>query len=210
MTYKTKKKLIHFYTSGAVAEDFAASKKRKLAKLKKIVRACFYVQLCVFAICAAAGFVFEFSGAVLAAVCSVIPLVAAFFAAGGTAAVRTLSCILNFLIAAAAIVACILTGEQFLGVCGGLLAAAFAAALVSLKVRFYEEFLAGYPVKLIKREDYTLLRNFADETAVELPTIESFTSDNEELPELPPLTSEMRELANRLGSIIGNGNNPRL
>ncbi|HCD69547.1 MAG TPA: hypothetical protein DEQ68_02865 [Ruminococcaceae bacterium] len=204
MTYKTKKKLIHFYTSGAVAEDFAATKKRKLASFRKTVRACFYVQCGVFAICAAAGFISGFSGAVPAAICSVIPLAAAFFAAGGTAAVRTLSCILNFLLSAAAIVACILTGEPFLGVCGGLLAAAFAASCVSLRMRFYEDFLAGYPVKLLKREDYTLLRNFSDETAVEPPTIESFTSADEKVPELPPLTSEMRELANRLGSIIGS------
>lgn len=210
MTYKTKKKLIHFYTGGAVAEDFAASKKRKLAKFRKIVRACFYVQCGVFAVCAAAGFISGFSGAILTAVCLIIPLAAAFFAAGGTAPVRTLSCILNFLLAVAAIVACILTGEPFLGVCGGLLAVALAASCVSLKIRIYEEFLAGYPVRLIKREDYTILRNFSDETPVELPTIESFTSDNEELPELPPLTSEMRELANRLESIIGNGNNAHL
>lgn len=204
MTYKTKKKLIHFYTSGAVAEDFAASKKRKLVKFRKIVRTCFYVQLCVFAICAAAGFISGFSGAIWTAVCTIIPLVVAFFAAGGTAAVRTLSCILNFILAAAAFVACAITGEPFLGVCGGLLVVALAAALVSLKIRFYEEFLLGYPVKLIKREDYTFLRNFSEETAVELPTIDNFTSDNEELPELPPLTSEMRELANRLESIIGD------
>ena len=89
MTYKTKKKLIHFYTTGAVAEDFAASKKRKLAKLRKIIRTCFYVQLGVCVICAAIGFISGFSGAVPVAICTGILLVAAFFAAGENALVHT-------------------------------------------------------------------------------------------------------------------------
>lgn len=201
MTYKTKKKLIHFYTTGAVAEDFAASKKRKLAKLRKIIRACFYVQLGVCVICAAIGFIWGFSGAVPVAICTGILLVAAFFAAGGTTAVKTLSCILDFLVAAAGIVACILTREPAYGVCGGIMLIGFAAACVSLRCWFCKEFLAGYSARLIKREDYTLLRALADEKPSDAPIIENFTGD-EELPKLPQLTSEMRELANRLSDIL--------
>lgn len=203
MTYKTKKKLIHFYSTGAVAEDFAASKKRKLAMLRKIIRACFYVQLAVCVICAAIGFISGFSGAVPVAICTGILMIAAFFAVGGTVAVKTLSCILNFLVTSAGIVACFLTREPAYGICGGIMLVGFAAACVSLWCWFCKEFLAGYSARLIKREDYTLLRNFADEKPSDAPLIENFTGD-EEPPELPQLTSEMRELANKLGSILAS------
>ena len=201
MTYKTKKKLIHFYSTGAVAEDFAASKKRKLAKFRKIIRACFYVQLAVCVICAAVGFISGFSGAVPVAICTGILMIAAFFAVGGTTAVKTLSCILNFLVAAAGIVACILTREPAYGICGGIMLVGFAAACVSLWCWYCKQFLAGYSARLIKREDYTILRTLADEQPSDAPLIENFTGD-EEPPELPQLTSEMRELANRLSDIL--------
>ena len=201
MTYKTKKKLIHFYSTGAVAEDFAAAKKQKLATFRKIIRACFYVQLGVCAICAAIGFISGFSGAVPVAVCTGILVVVAFFAAGGTTAVKILSCVLDFLVSAAGIIACILTQEPAYGVCGGIMLLGLAAACVSLWCWFCKEFLAGYSARLIKREDYTLLRNFADEQPSDAPLIENFTGD-EEPPELPQLTSEMRELANRLSDIL--------
>ena len=201
MTYKTKKKLIHFYSTGAVAEDFAASKKRKLAKFRKIIRACFYVQLSVCVICAAVGFISGFSGAVPVAICAGILMIAAFFAVGGTTAVKTLSCILNFLVTAAGIIACILTREPAYGVCGGIMLLGFAAACVSLWCWYCKQFLAGNSARLIKREDYTLLRAIADEQPSDAPLIENFTGD-EEPPELPQLTSEMRELANRLSDIL--------
>ena len=201
MTYKTKKKLVHFYTTGAVAEDFAASKKRKLAKFRKIIRACFYVQLGICVICAAVGFITGFSGAVPVAICTGILMAAAFFAAGGTTAVKTLSCILNFLVAAAGITACILTREPAYGVCGGIMLIGFAAACVSLWCWFCKEFLASYSARLIKREDYTIMRTFADEQPSDAPIIENFMRD-EEPPKLPQLTSEMRELANRLSDIL--------
>ena len=201
MTYKTKKKLVHFYTTGAVAEDFAASKKRKLAKFRKIIRVCFYVQLAVCVICAAVGFISGFSGAVPVAICAGILIIAAFFAAGGTAAVKTLSCILDFLVAAAGIVACILTGEPAYAVCGGIMLLGFAAACVSVRLRLCKDFLVSYSARQIKREDYTLLRNFAEEQPSDAPLIENFTGD-EEPPKLPQLTSEMRELANRLSDIL--------
>ena len=201
MTYKTKKKLIHFYSTGAVAEDFAASKKRKLAKFRKIIRACFYVQLAVCVICAAVGFISGFSGAVPVAICTGILMIAAFFAVGGTTAVKTLSCILNFLVTAAGIIACILTREPAYGVCGGIMLLGFAAACVSLWCWYCKQFLAGYSARLIKREDYTILRTLADEQPSDAPLIENFTGD-EEPPELPQLTSEMRELANRLSDIL--------
>ena len=42
MKYRIKKKLIHFYTSGNVAEDFVASRRKKVSVMRKIIRACFY------------------------------------------------------------------------------------------------------------------------------------------------------------------------
>ena len=53
--------------------------------------------------------------------------------------------------------------------------------------------------------DKQRLESAAEETAQEQPSdapiIENFTGD-EELPKLPQLTSEMRELANRLSDIL--------
>lgn len=200
MTYKTKKKLIHFYTSGALAEDFAASKRKKIARFRNAIRACFYVQCAACVICAAAGFLAGFSHAIAVAICSGILLIAAFFATGGTVAVKVLSCILNFISAASGGVLCVITGEKAFGVCGGILLVGFIAACVSIRMCVRKEFLEEYPFWLIRREDYTMMRSLFDEEKTVLEELTSY----EEPPKLPQLTTEMRELANRLSDILRN------
>ncbi len=204
MNYKTKKKIIHFYTSGAIAEDFTASRKRKLAFYRKVIRTCFYIQCVICAICAALGFLVNSKEAIPTAVCSGILLIAAFFAVGGTTAVKILSCILNFIFSAAGITVCILERISIYGVCGGIMLVGFIASCVSLRFSLFRNYLASYPARLIKREDYTLMRHFSDIPQYEAPVIENFTSTEEELPKLPQLTSEMRELANKLSDILNS------
>ncbi len=51
MKYRIKKKLIHFYTSGNVAEDFVASRRKKVSVMRKIIRACFYLHCAAALLC---------------------------------------------------------------------------------------------------------------------------------------------------------------
>ena len=73
-----------------------------------------------------------------------------------------------------------------------MLAAAFSYFAARCK-----DYLESYSPRLIRRDDYTLLPNFAPESEDILPS-----PDDEELPPLPPLTSEMRELARQLSDIL--------
>lgn len=158
------------------------------------------MQCAACAICAAAGFLSGFSHAIAVAICSGILLIAAFFATGGTVAVKALSCILDFISAASGIVLCIITGEAAFGVCGGILLVGFIAACISIRMCVRKEFLEEYPFWLIRREDYTMMRSLFDEEKTVLEELTSY----EEPPKLPQLTTEMRELANRLSDILRN------
>lgn len=75
--------------------------------------------------------------------------------------------------------------------------AAALAAVVSYIAALCRSYLEGFSPRLVRRDDYTLLHSLAPETDEIIPS-----RVGEELPPLPPLTSEMRELAVQLREIL--------
>lgn len=197
MIHKIKKKLIHFYTHGNIAEDFVASRRVKVNKFRKLIRACFYLHCAAALLCIVLSILLGAGSTVIyIAVCALLAAWFALFAVGDLLIMKIISPILDFVLATAAFVASGFVEPKSPLILSGIIMilsgiAAGGAVLVSLCKQFLEE----YPPRLVRREDYTLLPSFGED-APESPEQE------DELPPLPPLTSEMRELSKQLREIL--------
>lgn len=198
MKYKIKKKLIHFYTSGNIAEDFVASRRKKVSALRKVIRACFYLHCAAALLCIGLSVLLGSAPVVVAiTLCTVIAAWLALFAVGGSALMKLLLAAADIVFAAAGFTAGGLTSYKaaFFG-CAAVMVIAGLSALIAYFAARCKDYLEGYSPRLIRRDDYTLLSNFAPES-------EDITlSADDELPPLPPLTSEMKELAIQLKEIL--------
>lgn len=198
MNYRIKKKLIHFYTTGSIAEDFVSSRRKKVAVMRRIIRGCFYLHCAAALLCIGLSILLG-SGleVVLITLFTVLAAWLALFAVGDPAPVKLALIGADALLAAAGYVAGALAGHKaaFFS-CAAVMTLAAASAVVLYVTSLCKSYLEGYSPRLVRRDDYTLLRNLAPETDEMLPLRTG------ELPPLPPLTSEMRELANQLKEIL--------
>lgn len=198
MKYKIKKKLIHFYTSGNIAEDFVASRRKKVSMLRKIIRACFYLHCAAALLCIGLSILLGSAFEVVAiTICTVAAAWVALFAVGDVRTIKLLLIAADLALAAAGFTVGALTRHGVFFGCGAVMVIVMLAAAFSYLAARCKDFLEGYSPRLIRRDDYTLLPNFAPESEDILPSL-----DDEELPPLPPLTSEMRELARQLSDIL--------
>ncbi|GEM_PF-494191 len=198
MKYKIKKKLIHFYTSGNIVEDFIVSRRKKVSALRKIIRACFYLHCAAALLCIGLSILFGSGFEVVAITASVVAAAwVALFAVGDAGHVKLLLIIADLVLAAAGFTVGALTGRGVFFGCGAVMALVMFAATFSYFAARCKVYLEGYSPRLIRRDDYTLLPNFSPESDDILPS-----ADDEEIPPLPPLTSEMRELARQLNNIL--------
>lgn len=212
MTYKLKKKLLHFETNGSsIAEDFIAARRGKVRALRKRLRICFYVHSAAVLLCIAAAVVLgTVSDIVKISVCVAASLAFAVFAAGDHTYAKRLACVIDAVIAAASILLAVFDKNKLLYI----LCAVFTfMGLISLiLMTFYgscKRFLEDYSPLSIRRDDYTLLNEVGYKlytganSSVRTSSVTANVNDaSEPVPPLPPLTSEMRELARQVCRIL--------
>lgn len=197
MIRKIKKKLLHFYTNGSIAEDFVASRRAKIAKIRGITRLCFYLHCAAALLCIGLSYLLGAGYSVIyVTVCALISAWFSMFAAGDLMVVKIISCVLDAAFAVLGFVA----GAYFeprgaFFACGGIMAAMVFAALAVIISGAAREFLEEFSPIQIRREDYTLLSEG-------VPDAGETAEKEEEIPPLPPLTSEMRELSKQLRDIL--------
>ncbi|MBD5129404.1 MAG: hypothetical protein HDT43_05720 [Ruminococcaceae bacterium] len=199
MKYRIKKKLIHFYTSGNIAEDFVASRRKKVSAMRKIIRACFYLHCAAALLCIGLSILLG-SGleVVIITLLTVAAAWLALFAVGDSRTIKAVLIAADLALAAAGIAVGVLFEHKAAFICcGAIMLLAGIAAAVSFFTSICKDYLESVSPRLIRRDDYTLLHSFAPETGEQI-----ILSRNEELPPLPPLTSEMRELAKQLKDIL--------
>ncbi len=200
MISKIKKNLIHFCTSGNVTEDFVASRRRKVQKLRKVIRACFYAHCAAALLCFVISFVFGSGGAAIAiTAASLILAWLSFFAAGKNMPVKIVLFVLDLLFSAVLIIwgAFHDPGVVFI-LCGVIVLPAGLFGVASYIAALCKRFLDEFQPRNIRRTDYTLYSDLHFELIPDQPG----DKKTEEIPSLPPLTSEMRLLANKLKEII--------
>ena len=142
MIHKIKKKLIHFYTNGNIAEDFVASRRTKVNRLRGWIRACFYLHCAAALLCIGLSVLLGAGSAVIyITVCALISAWFALFAVGDLMATKVMSPVLDFIFAGGAIVAGLFIEPKLpYFICGGIMIlvglAAIGAAIVGVIKRF--------------------------------------------------------------------------
>ncbi len=202
MISKIKKNLIHFCTSGNVTEDFVASRRRKVQKLRKVIRACFYAHCAAALLCFVISFVFGTGKTAIAITAAALVLAwMSFFAAGKNMPVKIVLFTLDFLFSAALITwGALHTPGAVFFLCGGIVIVAGLFGVASYIAALCKRFLDEFQPRNIRRGDYTLYSDLHFELIPDQPG----DKKTEDVPSLPPLTSEMRLLANKLKDIICN------
>lgn len=199
MFNKIKKNLIHFSSDGInVTEDFVAARRRKNNKFRKVIRTCFYVHCIAALLCAgislAAG---SDNSAVVITAAALVCAWLSFFAAGSSMPPKVILFVLDFTAGAAFIVWGAVHGKNAVYIaCGILLAVVGVFACVSFFAALCRQFLEEIQPRDIRRADYT---RFED---TDVSDIADSDSQSDDVPALPPLTSDMRLLADKLRDIL--------
>lgn len=202
MNKTIKNKLLHFYTTGSIYEDFAESRTKKVAKLRSIIRACFYVHCAAAVICIMLAAVLHAgtAGVIAVTFCEIVLATLAFLAVGDMTLIKTLLCCGDFAFASAMFVTGALNGVKAPFLAAGAVTVIDALiALGALAAAMGKIFLEGFSPLSLRREHYTLLPNFSYDGPRDVP--ETHNKADEPAKDLPP-RSEFQELADKLKEVF--------
>lgn len=214
MTYRLKKRLLHFETNGNIAEDFIAARRGKLRILRRQIRKCFYIHCAAPALCVVAALIFgTLPDIIKIAVCALASMVFAVFAVGDHEYSKPIACAVDAAMAAAAILLAVFAkGGALYIICGVLMCLGLLPLLALTALGTFKRFLENYSPLSIRRDDYTLLNEVgyykltshprAAAATAATATVAAAVEADDDLPPLPPLTSEMRELAGKVCEIL--------
>lgn len=194
MMYEIKKKLMHFYTHGNIAEDFVASRRIKVNKIRNIIRLLFYAHCALAIIGISLSILLKGGLAIIAVVLgAAVSCGLALLAVGDMKPLKEISCAADLLLMSVWFVSSAFTERKSaFVVCGVVMALCFLGDFVVLCAAWCREYLESLNPLLVRREDYTLLRSLTED----LPDEETVKIS------LPPLTSEMRELARQMREVL--------
>lgn len=221
MNKSIEKKLLHFFTGGSITKDFAAARTKKTAKLRQLIRACFYVHLAAAALCITLAAVLKAgtAGVVSVSVCEVVLVGLAFLAVGDMTLIKTLSCCADTAFACVMLVTGALIPNSaskapFFAV-GAVMVVVTLCAFGAYYAAMCREYLENFPPDAIGREHYTLLPQLADEPDTKNTPEENdeelsedsssdIPEEYEEKPAPPPAPpkTEIQLLADRLREIL--------
>lgn len=199
MNKTIENKLLHFFTSGNIYEDFAEARVKKTAKLRRVIRACFYIHCAAAAISIAlAAAMHAGAGIIAVSVCEVLLVGLAFLSVGEMTLLKTLLYCGDIVFAAAMFVTGSLIDIKapFFAV-GAISVVTALCALASFFAANFKIFLEDFSPLCLRREHYTLLPNFNSEQSENIPDM-----PDEPKIVLPPAKTEMQELADRLKEIL--------
>lgn len=188
MNKSIEKKLLHFFTGGDIQADFAAARKKKTAKLRRLIRACFYVHFAAAVICITLAAVLRAgtAGIVAVSLCEAVLLLLAFLAVGDMTLIKTLLCCGDTAFAAAMFVTGALISEgsktPFFAI-GAVMIIVTLCAFGAYYAAMCREFLEKFSPLAIRKEHYTLLPQLAKDFKAEEHREEDDNEDLEELSE---------------------------
>lgn len=219
MMYKTKKRPLKINLSGGIAEDFYTARRAKTAKLRRIIRACFYLHCLIALVCILLSIILQAGfDIVKVTVCSLTSVVFAFFAVGELEHVKTISCVIDFAFAAGAFITALLGQHRGLFItCGILMCVLGISTIISGIAAARKQALNSAPPPAGQRAGFTRqdLPDYDDIPDLpedyifpEIPSISDTANitdptETPEVPQVPPQPAgKMRELANQVCEII--------
>lgn len=218
MNKTVEKKLLHFFTGGSIYEDFAAARTKKTAKLRRLIRACFYVHFAAAVICITLAAILRAgtAGVFSVSICEVVLIGLAFMAVGDMTLIKTLLCCGDTAFAAAMFVTGALSANKapFFAV-GAVSIVITACAFGAYYAAICREYLEGFSPLAIRREHYTLLAQISHPPQPELGHTTDRSSDASEAAKgpavvIPPPKTEIQMLADRLKDILCSPKNDKV
>ncbi len=205
MNKSIERKLLHFYTTGNIMEDFEEARARKINKIRRYIRACFYIHLAAAAVCIILAVILRAGalGIISVSVCEVILTFTAFLSVGDMTAFKTLLYCGDIAFAAAMFITGTFGGSKtpfYL-----IAAVSVVTALTALGAFFgaaFKEFLEDFPAERITSEHYTQLPNLSGISGSYIPELPDIPEVEEKPVEIPPQRSETQELAEKLKEIL--------
>lgn len=199
MNKTIENKLLHFFTGGSISEDFAEARAKKTAKLRRVIRVCFYVHCAAAVLAIALGAALHAGAGIIAVVlCELVLVGLAFLSVSEMTLLKTLLYCTDIVFAAVMFVvgAFSETKAPFFTV-GAISVVTALVALAAFFAANFKTFLEEFSPLDLRREHYTLLPNFSEELPDDIP-------DMPDEPEtvLPPKKTEMQELAEQLKEIL--------
>lgn len=201
MVENIKKRIVHFYTHGNIIEDFVEARRKKTAKLRRVIRACFYIQCALAVCCIAAALLMGAAGAYAIIAGSIAVCVVAFISLGGGTVEKTILYILDLAYAVICFIVGGLIGSSAFMVCGALMLLSAAVALGGFFAAWCRQYLLDFSPARITRADYTPLTPYdsADAARQSAAPVQSAPA-----PPPPPPKTEMEMLAEKLSDILGS------
>lgn len=200
MNKTIEKKLLHFFTSGSIYEDFSEARSRKISKLRQAIRVCFYAHCAAAVLNVVLAAVLHAGLGIIAVVVGEIVLAGmAFLSVGDMTLMKTLLYCGDIVFAAAMFVTGALNANKTPFFTVG--AVSIVTALIALGAFFAamcRTYLENFSPLSLRREHYTLLPNLGSE-----PLNHDDPDPDEEPPiVLPPKRTEIQELADKLKDIL--------
>lgn len=199
MLENIKKRIIHFYTHGNIIEDFVEARRKKALGLRRVIRACFYIQCALAVCCIAAALLMRAGGSLAIAAGSAAVCIVAFISLGGGTAEKTILYILDLVYAVICFIVGGLGGSPAFTLCGGLMLLSAAVALCGFFAAWCRQYLLDFSPAKITSGDYTLLSHAI---SAEAPQQSSAPVSSAPAPPPPPPKTEMEMLAEKLSEIL--------
>lgn len=193
-----ERKLLHFFTTGSIYEDFSAARTKKVEIMRRVIRVCFYAHCLAAVLCIVLAAALHAGAGIIAVVlCELFLAGSAFLAVGDMMLMKLILCggdlmftIIMFITGAHSD-----NGAPFYAV-GAVSVATTLLAVVTLAAAVCKAYLESFSPLALRREHYTRLPNLSSNTAND-------DNDNKEpLIVLPPKRTEMQELSDKLKEIL--------
>lgn len=192
-----ERKLLHFFTTGSIYEDFSAARTKKVEIIRRIIRVCFYAH-CLAAVLSIvlAAALHAGAGIIAVVLCELFLAGLAFLAVSDMLLIKLILCGGDLLFT----IIMFVTGANcdnrapFFAV-GAVSVTATLLAAVTLAAAVCKTYLENFSPLALRREHYTRLPNLSSETA-------SDEAEKEPPIVLPPKRTEMQELSDRLREIL--------
>lgn len=216
MMYKTNKMRLQLYKTDNASEDSFASRRARTAKLRNIIRACFYLHCIAALICIALSIILSAGfDIVKVCVCTITSVVFAFFAVGDLEHVKAISCVIDFTFAAGAFITAALgKNKPLFIVCGIFMAILGISMIVSSIAASRKRALDNNPPFMLHRDkqqqnnysaypDYDDIPDMPEDYIIESPLVS--VPQTPSVPSQPPAPQpyeNMHRLADQVREIL--------
>ncbi len=204
MMRNTKKSPLLLNTHDGISTA-TAERRTKIAKLRAVIRACFYLHCALALVCIILSIAFAAGYDIIkVSVCALTSVVFAFFAVGDLEHINIISLVIDFVFAAGGYILSIFGEHKTLFlICRISMTVLVVASILSVIASSRKRALQEAAFSMLRREKRSPQPRQQEEEFDDIPDMPEDLIIEEPLPEIPPQpVGKMRELADRVCEIL--------